>query len=208
MSDEPTGVEVEIDGQKFLVTEEFKTALESQQQTIRTNLEEEMRQETMQKNSRTVPEEKEIQDVTDISDPNQMMAEIKKSLKEELKAEADKEKKENKFWEDFYKQNKDLQNRDRLVRTTAQEVYDELQTAHKEGGDKKVYEVLSKAVRDQITISPAAETAQPGVVLEGGPQKSIELGTESKPEEKVPTMGDLIKKRRAAKIHKITQAVK
>jgi hypothetical protein len=142
-------------------------------------------------------------------DPDKMTQEITKRVRDELKKESEKENKTRLFWEKFYKEHKDLKPYDDFVESQMRKYYQDLVEAEKEGGEKKLIEVLSKKVREKITITPPQpETPNPGVILEGAPQQSIQLQETTTPAEKVPTMSDLIKKRRAAKIHKITQAVK
>jgi hypothetical protein len=205
--EQSTGVEIEIDGQKFLVTEEFKNALETQEKTLRVSIEEQMRQEQIDKNSRTVEEEKPV-DLTSV-DSDKMTEEITKKVREQIKKEADEEKSNQLFWDKFYKAHKDLKPFDDFVESQARKYYQDLVAAEKEGGEKKIIEVLAEKVREKITITPPQpKESNPGVVLEGAPQSSIQPTETTTPVEKVPTMSDLIKKRRAAKIHKIAHAAK
>jgi hypothetical protein len=171
--EQSSGVEIEIDGQKYLVTEEFKNALETQEKALRVSIEEQMRQEQIDKNSFTVEEGKPV-DLTSV-DPAKMTEEITKKVREQIKKENEEEKSNQLFWDKFYKAHKDLKPFDDFVESQARKYYQDLVAAEKEGGEKKIIEVLAEKVREKITITPPQpQESNPGVVLEGAPQSSIQ----------------------------------
>ncbi len=193
--DDPIGVEIELDGQKFLVTEEFKKRFDEQAASWQKELEE----------ARKVPEkpkeEKKTSEI-DWEKAAQPQDDSTQKLRDEILTQVRNDmaraREEEQLWAAFYSKNADLKNYQDLVEFVFTKKKPEFAKLYEKDGWEKVAEELAASTRKMIQVEAKPAKAEPALV-EGGPEHGIP--NLPKQEEKIATMSDIIRKRRQQKIY-------
>lgn len=217
MPDEITTIEV--GGKQYTVTKQFAEALAEKEKGAQETFEKpdkEPGDENLQHKSaeKEPARDKKGQWLPSyVEDPDKFLETVETQVAERLtkkqKEKADAEKREKELWDKFYEKNKHLKKFDFLVKSVAQRDYEEHLKPLADGNKQdEFFDKLAELANEEfMRIKGEANDEPKKTFVEGGPGPIVGEGeTESADDNKVKSLGDIIKQRAEKREKARTQA--
>jgi hypothetical protein len=209
-------VEVEAGGKKFMVTPEVATAMKQEKEAIKTDYEKRMEKLAQQQLQHQQPQQKQPEPQRVklgerlFEDPDGALEDFRKTIKEEIRSEylaerqAEKQRQQQEtglkeFYNDFFKENKELKDDRELVETILMSNFNRWANLTPDEVKKRLAE---KAQETILRHTKANLTPESGLVLESGGGTPAPRMPERKPdadEDGPKSLSQVIKLRRKAR---------